>query len=580
MEVYVGKPEKFEDGYVWFIRPMSFNGQNQEKLQVLFMGHVQGGSAAPSAATTFCRNGAQPSKDRDGATGGGNSGTTLPPTTPKPTDPTFTRSTEDPTLTGRCLPGSLNAQLPPRSQQTNINTGYTASPQNHQLTINQVPIDYNEVLHASLLFYEAQGSGKLPVDNRIPWRGDSGLNDGCDVNLDLTGGYYDAGDNVKFGFPMAWSITTVAWSAIEFREAYVQAGLHDKVLEMVKWGTDYFMKAHPENDVFYVQVTDAGLDHSKWQRPEDENSDPNKSYKIDAQNGGSDVAAETAAALSAASLLFKTEDPEYSALCLQHAIALFTFADTHKRAYHQSVPEVTDYYKSWSGYEDELLWGLAWLYKATGEDIYLNKLKLRYQSKVPDSFSWDDKTAGVQVLLAQETGLDQYKQDVARFMDKAMNQVDKTTDGLTWYQQWGPNRYAANYAAIAMFAAKIELPLSQQYRDYAASQIRYLLGENKRQSSYVVGIGRNPPQRPHHRSSSCPSWNGLPVDKCTRQALDSTSANPHVLFGALVGGPDKNGDYADDRKDYISNEVAMDYNAGFQAAVAGLEFFNIEDDST
>ena len=63
-----------------------------------------------------------------------------------------------------------------------------------------------------------------------------------------------AGDNVKFGFPMAWSITTVAWSVIEFREAYIQAGLYERVLEMIQWGTDYFMKAHPEDNVFYVQV--------------------------------------------------------------------------------------------------------------------------------------------------------------------------------------------------------------------------------------------------------------------------------------------------------------------------------------
>ena len=29
----------------------------------------------------------------------------------------------------------------------------------------------------SLLFYEAQRSGKLPADNRVDWRGDSALGD-------------------------------------------------------------------------------------------------------------------------------------------------------------------------------------------------------------------------------------------------------------------------------------------------------------------------------------------------------------------------------------------------------------------
>ena len=51
--------------------------------------------------------------------------------------------------------------------------------------------DYPRVLELSLLFYEAQRSGKLPADNRIPWRGDSALNDRGLNGEDLTGGYYD-----------------------------------------------------------------------------------------------------------------------------------------------------------------------------------------------------------------------------------------------------------------------------------------------------------------------------------------------------------------------------------------------------
>ena len=51
--------------------------------------------------------------------------------------------------------------------------------------------NYKTAIHASLLFYEAQRSGKLPADNRVHWRGDSMLEDGKDVSHDLTGGYFD-----------------------------------------------------------------------------------------------------------------------------------------------------------------------------------------------------------------------------------------------------------------------------------------------------------------------------------------------------------------------------------------------------
>lgn len=43
----------------------------------------------------------------------------------------------------------------------------------------------------SIMFYRAQRSGKLPANNRIPWRGDSALNDRGQNGEDLTGGWYD-----------------------------------------------------------------------------------------------------------------------------------------------------------------------------------------------------------------------------------------------------------------------------------------------------------------------------------------------------------------------------------------------------
>jgi endoglucanase len=56
--------------------------------------------------------------------------------------------------------------------------------------------DYGDVIYKSLLFYEAQRSGKLPPSNRVGWRKDSMLED-RDGNIDLTGGYFD-GKNCNY----------------------------------------------------------------------------------------------------------------------------------------------------------------------------------------------------------------------------------------------------------------------------------------------------------------------------------------------------------------------------------------------
>jgi len=49
--------------------------------------------------------------------------------------------------------------------------------------------DYGCVLGASLKFYEAQRSGKLPATNKIAWRGDAGLLDRAPNGASLAGGW-------------------------------------------------------------------------------------------------------------------------------------------------------------------------------------------------------------------------------------------------------------------------------------------------------------------------------------------------------------------------------------------------------
>ena len=51
--------------------------------------------------------------------------------------------------------------------------------------------------------------------------------------------------------------------------------------------------------------------------------------------------------------------------------------------------------------------------------------------------------------------------------------------------------------------------------------------------------------------------------------MSSNAPNVHTLCGALVGGPDQSDGYKDERSNYVMNEVACDYNAGFQTAIAG-----------
>ena len=54
---------------------------------------------------------------------------------------------------------------------------------------------------------------------------------------------------------MAYTITVLAWSGITYQKAYENVGEMDHLLDTLKWGTDYFIKAHPEPNVLYGQVS-------------------------------------------------------------------------------------------------------------------------------------------------------------------------------------------------------------------------------------------------------------------------------------------------------------------------------------
>lgn len=107
------------------------------------------------------------------------------------------------------------------------------------------PDQYTQALHKALMFFNAQRSGPLPKHNGVSWRGNSCMKDGLSdstVRKSLVGGFYDAGDAIKFNYPMAWSMTMLSWSVIEYKAKYEAIGELDHVKELIKWGTDYLLK--------------------------------------------------------------------------------------------------------------------------------------------------------------------------------------------------------------------------------------------------------------------------------------------------------------------------------------------------
>ena len=306
-----------------------------------------------------------------------------------------------------------------------------------------------------------------------------------------------------------------------------------------------------------------------------------------------------ASALAAGYLVFK--DNNY----LTHAKSLYELADKVRsnkdQGMGQSYYPATDFY-------DELFYAANWMYMATGDQKYLDECEkdfipefpLEQQSstrKYTWGFCWDDHSQAASLLYAINTGKEEWIEQIHRHLEYWTNtgkeewieqihrhleywttgydgkKVGYTPDGMAWLFQWGSTRHAANTVFLALVAAdklfKDNKELYDKYKNFAKRQMEYFFGDNKLGMSYVLGMGKNP-KSVHHRGASGihdDSWGALGTDKS-----DGLHQNEyaHVLYGALEGGPSRDGSFNDKVSAYECTEVAIDYNAGFTAALCGM----------
>ncbi|PPD87786.1 hypothetical protein GOBAR_DD15270 [Gossypium barbadense] len=444
--------------------------------------------------------------------------------------------------------------------------------------------NYRDALQKSFLFFQGQRSGKLPANQKVSWRSNSGLSDGSLDHVDLTGGYYDAGDNVKFNFPMAFTTTMLSWGTLEYGKR--MGPQLQEARAAIRWATDYLLKcANSKPGKLYVGVGDPNVDHKCWERPEDMDT-VRTVYSVSSSNPGSDVAGETAAALAAASLVFRRVDPKYSRLLLQTARKVMAFAIQYRGAYSDSLGSaVCPFYCSYSGYKDELLWGAAWLFRATNDAYYYNFLKTLGADDQPDIFSWDNKYAGAHVLLSRmallgkDKNFEQFKQEAESFMCRILRNspystTQYTQGGLMYKLPESNLQYVTSISFLLTTYGKY-MKAKKQTFNCGSLFVDYILGENPIKMSYMVGFGRNFPKRIHHRGSSLPSLAKHPqsigCDGGFQPYFYSSNPNPNVLVGAIVGGPNQNDGFPDDRSDYSHSEPSTYITA---ALVGPLAYFS------
>ncbi|KAG0939102.1 hypothetical protein G6F57_006444 [Rhizopus arrhizus] len=438
---------------------------------------------------------------------------------------------------------------------------------NNITTVQSPNQEYVRLLNHSILFYEVQRSGKLPTNNRIPWRHDSAMTDGSDVQLDLTGGYYDAGDYLKLTFPLSYTVFMLSWGGIDYFKGYELANQTEYLKDQLKWATDWMIKAHPQSCTLYVQIGDVLLDNNYF-GPDTGIPLPRPSYQINETHFGTDVASMTAAAFATASSFFRLlgsvtgnqDDKNYADILLSHSTQLYNCSKSIiPIRYQSSVPTILGIYGS-TDYMDDLILSSIALYESTKNKAYLEDALGFYQStdwrtNHTEPLNWDNK-ANI-LFYVKSPFINFYFKQIK---EQSIKQEVGYYFGITTVLRPLLTTPSAN--------KEIVLEKIKKYEDLANSQLDYIFGKNPIQQNYVVGERPNSPKYPH----SALAAGFASLAEAVVKPTDLTSAR--TIYGALVGGPAKNDSFADQRLDWAQTEVALDYNACYQSILAYQVMYN------
>ncbi len=435
-------------------------------------------------------------------------------------------------------------------------------------------------------------------DTNVPCAPDTGRS----YELDVSGGWYDAGDHGKYVVNAGISLWTLLnqyeratyyGSTAAFADGTMNIpernnGVPD-LLDEARWELDFLLKMQvPEGQ------PQAGMAHHKmhdaaWTGlPISPEQDPQQRYLRPPSTAATLNLAATAAQ---AARIWKEIDPAYSQRCQRAAERAWQAALAQPQVYapHSDSTGGGPYGDTELG--DEFYWAAAELYTTTRATEYQQFIRQSpYYRQVPTTFgpnsvpamTWGTTQALGTITLAtvrddeHNMEAEAARQSIVDAANVFVGILDQQgyrvpfDPGPTGKYAWGSNSFVLNNLIILALA--YDFTEDAIYLNAVVDGMDYILGCNALDKSYVSGYGVNPLQNPHHRF-----W---------AHQLDPRF--PPVPPGAVSGGPNSSVQdpyaqsiglsgcaaqkcYVDHVESYSTNEVAINWNAPLAWVTAFLD---------
>jgi endoglucanase len=425
---------------------------------------------------------------------------------------------------------------------------------------------------------------------------------GCAYTLDVTGGWYDAGDQGKYvvnGGISVWTLLNLyerqqargrpsAFADGKARLPEAGNGVDD-LLDEARWELDFLLKMQvpdgtrlrlpvgQKRDVaglIFEEVDASGMAYHKvadrhWTPlPTPPHLDREERILFPPSTGATLNLAATAAQCAR---IWRSIDPPFSAGCLAAARRAYAAA---KR--NPEVWAIAEFGGS-GGYgdndlSDEFYWAAAELFATTGEAGYRREVEASPWFRAPTvpELGWNRVAAlGTISLVTVPNALPpsevvRLKRSIVAAADTFLPDMAKNGYGVPYAPErgwpWGSSSSILNRGLILGLAH--DFTGGARYRDAVIAGMDFLLGRNPLDRSLVSGYGARPMANPHHRfwtHQLDPKLPGPPPGVLSGGPNSTAMADP--LAATLKGHCAPQACWADDARAYALNEVAINWNA-------------------
>ena len=421
--------------------------------------------------------------------------------------------------------------------------------------------------------------------------------------IDARGGWHDAGDLLKYlltsSNATAQMLLAYQFSPANFQDRYNSFGQPGAngiadVLDEARWGLDWMLRLHPAPDHLYHQVAD-DRDHRGWRLPQNETVDYGwgaGSYRVvyfadgkpqglrefkSESTGVANLAGRYAAAMALGYQIWKRDARlgEYAATLLRAGREVYALGQA-KEGVQQGNSYGAPYRYEETTWADDMEWGAAELFRATGEKRYLDDAR-RYAHIASDE-SWMGKEQAKHYQYYPFMNLGHFR---------LYDLVDvKTRKALAAYYRRGlegavtagtanpytagvPFIWCSNNLMVALATQALlheKMTHDRRFRRLAMMQVDWLLGRNPWGFTMFTNIPRDgtSPQDVHLMANTILKrqvTGGLVDGPVYRRIFASLRGVTITEPDPLAAFQDERAVYHDDVKDYSTNEPTMDGTA-------------------